>query len=141
MTAAHDQALTLHLVAHYPDHEPRESDPHYKAFHAARRRMAAAGLLVCAIPGCTHPGPIELHHSHVEFAMQGGVDVAELDRHFGLHLSDAEFADWVNSPANLEPLCKFHHTGPEGVHVLPTPFWEVLRVWRQDLQPPAEEKA
>lgn len=130
MTAAHDQTVTLHIVEHYPAHEPRENDPHYAAFHRARERMKRAGLLRCVIAGCTFPGPIELHHSHVEFALQNGVDIGKLDEAYGLHLDEASFADWINSPANLEALCPQHHRGALGVHCLPGPVWEPLRVWR-----------
>lgn len=102
--------------------------------------MQAQGLLKCAISGCTYPGPIELHHSIIEFSLQGGVDVAKLDEVFGLKLTDADFKVWVESPGNLEALCPTHHRTHMGVHVLPEPFWNAVRVWRSDMQPPAESQ-
>ena len=45
MTAAHEQAVTIRLIVRWPAHEPREQDPNYKLFHAAKARMKKAGLL------------------------------------------------------------------------------------------------
>jgi hypothetical protein len=137
--AAHDQAGSAHWIAHVPAHEPREGDPHYHLFHAAKERMRRLGLLRCAIPNCSFPGPIELHHTHVEFSLAGGVDLELASGAFGHHFeSDDDFAAWVESPGNLEPLCPVHHRTHLGVHVLPGPLWEPLRVWRADMAPPAE---
>lgn len=135
---AHDQTLSLSLLCHIPPHEPREHDPHYAIFLATKRRMRKQGLLRCAIIGCTYPGPIELHHSQVEFSLQGGVDVRKFDVVWGLHLSDEEFAEYIEGPGNLEPLCPVHHRTHLGVHALPEPFWNAVRVWKVELPPPAE---
>lgn len=138
MTAAHDQFLSSRLIEHVPYHEPRETDPHYKLFNAAKRRMKRQGLLVCAIDGCTFPGPIELHHYKVEYAFQGGVDLAKFNRYYGLHLDDDAFRDYIEGEGNLEPLCPMHHRTNLGVHRMPEPLWSVLRVWKADMKPPAE---
>jgi hypothetical protein len=100
--------------------------------------MKAAGLLKCSVPTGPHSEQIELHHSHVEFAYQNGVDVPKLNELLGLHLDDEAFKDWIESPENLEPLCSLHHRGAEAVHSLPTPIWNVVRVWKDDIVPPAE---
>jgi hypothetical protein len=140
MTEAHDHTVSLRIVEHTPAHEPREGDPHFMAFRAARRRLKAAGLLRCVVCGSTGTPeqPIELHHSRVEFSFQNGVDVGKLNELYGLHLDDASFADWINSPGNCEPLCVTHHRGLEAVHLLPEPVWNAVRVWRDDLPPVAE---
>lgn len=139
MTDAHDQRLTLHLMTHVPEHLPREADPHYGIFIRARARMKSLGLLKCNIPDCTFGGPVELHHDKVEFSLQGGVDMAKFNRAYGLHLhDDEEFKAYIEGPGNLEPLCVPHHRSYLGVHSLPTPFWNALRVWKDDLAPPAE---
>jgi hypothetical protein len=132
--AAHDQRLTIRLVEHIPPHGPRGA-----AFEAAKRRMKALGLTKCAIQGCDTGAPIEYHHTIVEHAWQGGVDVDKLDQEFGLKLTDAEFTDWVQSPGNLEPLCSVHHRTQLGIHALPEPLWNLVRVWRDNLAPPAEQ--
>lgn len=129
----HDQRLTIHLVEHIPEHGPRGA-----SFDRAKARMKALGLVKCVIDGCDTGAPIEYHHTIIEHAWQGGVDVDKLDKAFGLHLSDAEFADWVQSPGNLEVLCVVHHRTQLGVHALPEPLWNAVRVWKSELQPPAE---
>lgn len=137
-TPAHDQKNTIHLLEHIPEHEPREGDPHYKIFNETKARMKKMGLLKCAIDGCTYPGPIELHHNKIEFSLQGGVDLDKFNKFYGLHLTDEEFADYIEGPGNLEPLCPVHHRTKLGVHELPEPFWQAVRVWKADMAPPAE---
>ena len=73
-TPAHDQNVTHRYTVHYPDHEPRESDPHYRDFNAYRRRTKDAAQ--CAIGAhradfseCSLDKPLELHHAHIEFKM------------------------------------------------------------------------
>lgn len=130
---AHDQRLTIHLVEHIPAHGPRGA-----AFDKAKQRMKAMGLDKCVIGGCDTGAPIEFHHTIIEHAFQGGVDVQKLNEAFGLHLADAEFAAWVQSPGNLEPLCSVHHRTQLGIHVLPEPLWNAVRVWRTGEPAPAE---
>lgn len=134
--AAHDQKLTVRLVEHIPPHGPRGPE-----FDRAKARMKAQGLDKCAIQGCDTGAPVEYHHTFVEHAFQGGVDVNKLDREFGLHLTDDEFAAWCQSPGNLEPLCVVHHRTQLGVHALPEPLWNLVRIWRDDMPPPAEHLA
>lgn len=136
VTPAHDQRLTIHLVEHIPPHGPR--GPH---FEAAKKRMKELGLTKCCVPDCDTGAPIEYHHSIIEHAWQGGVDVDKLNQAYGLHLTDAEFVDWVEGPGNLEPLCTVHHRTQLGIHALPEPLWNAVRVWKADMQPPAEHVA
>lgn len=134
---AHEQTTTLHIVELVPSHVPRESDPHYHAFHQARERLKRQGLLKCWIGNADCAGQIELHHSHIEFCLITGIDVQKVDEAFGLHLSDEEFQAWVEGPANLLALCKVHHTGYLGVHVLPGPLWEPQKYMREGISAPA----
>jgi len=138
VTEAHDQKLTLHLVTHIPEHEPRETDPHYHLFEQAKRRIKAAGLWRCAIGDDYCSGPLELHHSHIEFSQINATDLNKVNTAFGLHLDDAGFQAWVESPSNLEVLCAVHHRTHFGVHVIPGPLWEPLRYRRAGAQPAAE---
>ena len=117
----------LTLLQIYPAHEPRSGDPHYAAFNAARRRLEKLGALRCWIGNadCSLQYPIELHHAVVEFALANIVD----ETHFAqlypeFHVTDDEtFLTWVEGEGNLLPLCKSHHTGVLGVHLLPYPGW------------------
>lgn len=139
VTEAHDQKNTVHLLEHIPEHEPRDGDPHYKLFNQAKARMKKLGLLKCAIAGCNYPGPIELHHSKIEFSLQEGVDLTKFNEYYGLHLAnDEEFAQYIEQEGNLEPLCSVHHRTKLGVHELPEPFWQAIRVWKGDMEPPVE---
>lgn len=139
MTAAHDQRMTIHLLAHVPEHAPREEDPHYRLFEQAKARMKRQGLWVCAIGDDLCSGQIELHHSFIEFSQINDADPERVARALGLHFDDdAEFEDWCQSPGNLEPLCVAHHRTHFGVHVLPEPLWNAVRFRRAGTLAPAE---
>lgn len=138
MAEAHVQHQAIHLTEYYPSHEPREGDPHYKLFNAARDRLKKLGKLVCWRCGATEQ--IELHHSLIEFSLANGVDVATFEKDYPeFHItSDEEFAAFVESEGNLTPLCKRCHTGIEGIHCIPYPLWLAGRFWKPDAQRPAQ---
>jgi hypothetical protein len=139
MTQAHDQRMTLHLIAHVPAHEPREDDPHYHLFEQVKARMKRQDLWKCVMNDDYCGGDVELHHSHVEFSQTNGVDLAKLNDQLGLHIaSDEDFQKWIESPGNLEPLCTAHHRTHFGVHVIPGPLWEPLRYRKAGIAPSAE---
>lgn len=143
MSAAHEETVTIRFIERWPAHEPRKDDPMYRYFHAAKERMRKAGLLVCNVKcqPAEHYGPVELHHSYVEFAHQNQIDLAKFNEVWGLHLDDDEFAQFVEGvPAPdgqcaLEPLCTGHHRGVYGVHSLPSPEWNVLRTAKDGTAP------
>lgn len=139
VTAAHDQRSTIHIVQHVAEHEPREHDPHYHLFQAAKARIKRQGLWKCAIGDDLCGGSMALHHSHVEFSEINSVDPARIEQALGLHFEDDEaFQQWVEGPGNLEVLCVNHHRTYYGVHVLPSALWEAVR-WHRAGQPaPAE---
>jgi hypothetical protein len=139
VTEAHDQRLTVHILTHVPEHQPRETDPHYNLFIAAKARMKRQGLWRCAINDDYCGGNIELHHSHIEFSQVGAADLDKVNQAFGLHLErDDDFQEWIESPGNLEPLCEVHHRTHYGVHVIPGPLWEPLRYRKAHAKPSAE---
>lgn len=119
MTAAHDQTSTHHYVMHYPEHPPREEDPHYRDFEAYRARTHATAACAFAAEtgdGSECHGGLELHHTHVEFSLQNGVDLARLE-HLYPGISDpAEVGAWIETGANFEWLCAWHHRGHGGKH-------------------------
>lgn len=122
MTAEHDAKVTHAYTVHYPPHPPREGDPHYRDFEAYRRRTHATAK--CAVGAhrndfseCTLDRPLELHHSHVEFSLQNGVDLKWLERDYPGVSNPDEVGAWVESADNLEWLCVFHHRGHGGAHV------------------------
>ena len=128
ITPAHDQTQSIRLLRAYPAHEPRADDPNYAEFEQVRARLKAQGLLKCIIANEDCSGGPQLHHTHVEFAYQNAVSVTLLDALLGLSLTDADFAQWVESPGNLEVLCEAHHVGLLGIHMIPSADWDIVRV-------------
>lgn len=132
-TPAHDQNVTHHYLVHYPEHEPRESDPHYKDFDHYRRATHATAK--CAVGEHRNDysecdGPLELHHAHVEFALQNGIDLAWLESDYPGIGDPDQVGAWVESAANLEWLCRWHHRGHGGVHVASAADFEAERFVR-----------
>jgi hypothetical protein len=139
MTDAHDVNMEFHILAHIPEHDPRETDPNYKYFLAAKRRIKKAGLWKCVINDDLCGGQVELHHTHIEFSQIPNADKAKVEAYFGLNFkNDDEFSQWLESPGNLEVLCTNHHRTHYGVHTLPHALWESLRFRKVGTLPAAE---
>lgn len=139
MTDAHKQMMNLHLAVSIPEHEPRESDPHYHLFNQAKDRIKKAGLWKCAIDDDLCSGGPELHHSHIEFSQVNNMDPHKVEKAFGIHFAtDEEFQEWIESPGNLEVLCMAHHRTRYGIHEIPAPLWEAFRYRKANTDPAAE---
>ena len=139
MTNAHSQKLTLNLITNVPEHEPREEDPHYKYFNAAKARIKKQGLWKCIIADDLCAGTPELHHTYIEFSQFNSTDEHKIEQAFGLHFeNDEDFQQWLESPGNLEVLCAAHHRTHFGIHVIPAPLWESLRFRKVGTAPAAE---
>ena len=149
--AAHDQPETHRYIVHFPPHPARTDDPHYKDFNHFHRTYGPTARCVFAVhatlatdapaarqdaaphrligqgeqrAGCDVTSPIELHHSHVEFALQQGVDLALLAKDYpGVDTPD-EVGAWVETGANFAWLCVWHHRGPGGAHTASASAWE-----------------
>lgn len=138
-TAAHDQAMTLHILSHIPDHSPREDDPHYHLFEQAKARLKRQGLWKCMINDDLCDGVPELHHSYIEFSQINQVDPKKIEQALGLHFAnDEDFQVWAESPGNLEVLCVAHHRAHYGIHMIPGPLWEALRFRKKGTDAAAE---
>lgn len=125
---AHDQAVTNRYTIHYPDHAPREDDPHYVDFHHWRKAAIEAGrkcqfALDRGGDESECAGGPEAHHGVIEFALMNGVDLSLFERtHPGI--SDKEkLGAWVESDANLVLYCAKHHRGHGGVHHASASDW------------------
>lgn len=134
VTAAHDQAVTNRYVIHYPEHEPREGDPHYADFHAYRERTKATAQCAFGVDRggdfseCS--GGLELHHSHIEFSMANAVDLVLLEaRYPGVSTPD-QVGAWVESAENLMWICAKHHRGHGGIHHAAAADYEAERFVR-----------
>ena len=129
LVAAHEQGETHRYTVHYPDHAPREGDPHYAAFNAYRRHFLAGALCYvgqrAGLSLCT-PG-LELHHAVLEFATVNAVSAAALHRDFpevSLDATAEEIAQWAeSSPGQFRWLCPYHHRGHGGAHTASHADW------------------
>ena len=139
MTDAHKEQLNLHLAVSTPEHEPRESDPHYHLFNQAKARIKKQGLWKCIINDDLCSGGPELHHSHIEFSQVNNMDQHKIEQAFGVHFEkDEEFQAWIESPGNLEVLCEAHHRTTFGIHAIPDPLWQAIRFRKNGTQAAAE---
>ena len=139
VTVAHDQAMTLHILSHIPDHAPRTDDPHYHLFEQAKSRLKRQGLWKCIINDELCDGDPELHHTFIEFSQINEVDPTKVQQSLGLHFeNDEDFQKWAESPGNLEVLCVAHHRAHYGIHVIPGPLWEALRFRKAGTEAAAE---
>lgn len=131
--AAHPQKVTHSYILYYPEHPARVDDPHYRDFEEYRRRTKdAAQCAVGAHRGdfSECQGGLELHHAHVEFSLQNGVDLKWLEKDYPGISNPDEVGAWVESADNLIWLCERHHRGVEGVHVLSASDYEAVRFVR-----------
>jgi hypothetical protein len=134
-THAHEQAITNRYAILYPEHPARTSDPHYRDFHHYHETTKHnPDIYQCAwakeVGDKTEcaPGPLELHHSHVEFALQNGVDLAHLEHAYPGVSDPDEVGAWVESAANLIWLCAFHHRAAAGgIHHLAAADYEASK--------------
>lgn len=127
MTAAHDQTVTNRYVIAYPAHPARTDDPHYRDFeHYRRTHIDTAVCKFAADTGDASEceGGLELHHAHVEFSMQNGVDLARLEHVYPGISNPDEVGAWVESADNLIWLCAKHHRGHGGIHHASASDWE-----------------
>ncbi|MHB8511494.1 MAG: hypothetical protein ACYDCC_04885 [Actinomycetota bacterium] len=133
---AHSSNVQIRFIERWPKHNDRATDPHTAIFNAAKRRLKKLGEYYCRVDSKLHWGQLEAHHTLVEFAHANDVDIEKFNELWGLHLkTDEEFLTYINSPSGLEILCELHHRGQEGVHSLPEPEWNVLRVAKDDSRP------
>ena len=140
-TDAHSAKQTHHYLMHYPEHPARAKDPHYKdfnAYHNKHRSTARCyvgeriGFQECRdAQGNLAPAPVtgeqpalELHHAHIEFSLQNGVNLIAFEYdHPGISNPD-EIGSWIESEENFRFLCAYHHRGAAGAHTASHADWE-----------------
>src|SRR5258708_3859293 len=119
---AHSQISSHRYLVHFPPHPARKGDPHYVDFdHYHHKTRSTARCYVgerigfdecrdaqsvsCAIDAKGQQSGLELHHAHIEFALQQGVDLAALEHDYpGISNPDAVGA-WVETAQNFRWLC------------------------------------
>lgn len=117
-----------------PDHEPREDDPHKADFDEYKRRRKASGTFHCDFAAeyrddaseCDLAHPLECHHAVIEFALKNGVNLDRLEK-FYPGVSSMGIGQWINTAPNLKLLCRWHHRGHGGVHVVSASDWEAYK--------------
>lgn len=124
IVTAHVQKISHGYSITYPEHGPRESDPAYSDFHAFKKNRVKADTYFCDFATefrdgdyseCTPDKPLEAHHKHIEWAMLNEVDLSLLEEQYP-GVSAMGVGKWVESAANLELLCIWHHRSHAGKH-------------------------
>lgn len=123
-TAAHSQKTTHSYTVHFPAHEPRKDDVNYIDFEHIRKQwkqdpdkwQCTIGKHRNDFSECDLDNPLELHHSHVEFALQNSVDLSWLEKDYPGISNPSKVGKWVESANNLMVLCRRHHRSAGGVH-------------------------
>lgn len=133
LTPAHEQKITNRYQLSFPDHAPRASDPHYRAFETYRRLHIAQavcyvgqriGFDECAdalgAPMPVQPGNgghgLELHHKTLEFSLLNSVDLKALEVDYPFLTDASAVQAWAETEGNLWALCSKHHRGVGGIH-------------------------
>ena len=143
MTQGHEQPSTLHEIAYYPPHGPRDTDPNYRIFHSARHHLidvlnvgcwiggATQGQIQAGLPEghlCLGATQLEAHHHIAEFAGLNALDWQKVAKDFPqLHInSDEEFLRAAETDGGLLILCSKHHRAPyHGIHTTSEPVWKL----------------
>jgi hypothetical protein len=127
--------MTHNYAVRFPEHEARENDPHYVDFNHLRREWekdpekwkCAIGKHRGDFSECSLDKPLELHHAHIEFALQNSVDLSWLEIDYPGVSDPDKLGAWVESAENLVVLCEFHHRGHGGTHVASASDFEGLK--------------
>jgi len=136
--SAHIQKVTHNYAVRFPEHPAREDDPHYIDFnhiHNAWKKdpdkwQCLIGKHRGDFSECDLQHPLELHHAHVEFALQNGIELAWLEKDYPGISDPDKLGAWVESAENLVVLCQFHHRGHGGAHVASASDYEGLKYIR-----------
>jgi len=117
----HNRKVTHRYMIHTPAHEPRKGDPNYVDFNAYRKRTKATAK--CAIgelrndfSECSLDKPLELHHSHIEFALANEIELKWLEASYPGVSDPKKIGEWIESAENLTWLCEYHHRSFAGIH-------------------------
>lgn len=138
---AHSAVQGHRYTVHFPAHLARADDPHYldfDHFHRTHRTEARChvgqriGFLDCqdaqgapvAIDGAGQQSGLELHHAHIEFALQNGVSLEALEVDYPGVSDPTQVGAWVESGENFRWLCVFHHRASGGAHTASHSDWE-----------------
>ena len=74
---------------------------------------------------------LELHHAHVEFSLQNGIDLTALEVDYPGISDTTSVGAWVETGANFRWLCAYHHRGAAGAHTATHSDWEASQYIKQ----------
>lgn len=131
--AAHEARQTHSYWVHFPEHPARASDPHYVDFNAFHRKTRPTARCYigerigfgeckdaqgqpCVIDADGQQSGLEVHHSHIEFAVANGVSLTALEVDYPGVSNPDEVGAWIESAENLRWVCVRHHRGEAGAH-------------------------
>jgi hypothetical protein len=143
---AHTEIVHLTFQQYIPTHGSRRHDPHYGTFNAARKRLKAAGKLICWRCGAIDrsaggTASIQIHHRLVEWCAANGVDYTKFYHKYPelmKECSQAAFEEAIEGEGGTMPLCQPCHTGKgQGIHYVPETVWYLGCYWQDGLPPPA----
>jgi hypothetical protein len=136
---AHTEVVHLIFQQYIPSHGSRAGDPHYAVFEAARKRLKAAGKLICWRCGSTTN--IQIHHRLVEWCSANGVSFEKFYHRYPELMTECTqeaFENAIESEGGTLPLCQKCHTGKgTGIHYVPEPIWYLGCYWKDGIPPPA----
>jgi hypothetical protein len=153
---AHDQKQSHAYLVHFPAHAPRTGDPNYVDFDAFHRKNGPDARCLFALrydlpdtsvsrqtavphrligsgearANCDVIHPMELHHAHIEFSLQNGVDLSLLEKDYPGVSDPKQVGAWVETGENFVWLCVFHHRGHGGAHTASASDYEAERYVR-----------
>jgi hypothetical protein len=136
---SHEFKETEHVLAHYPEHEPRSASALYNRTH---HQLCILQDVPCFICGKSHKDSIitETHHFFCEWAAANAVNWVrfgklaqnlynpQTGKHIGSSFDWAEIALeptlFIDSAENMVVLCADHHRAEGiGIHHVPFPLW------------------
>lgn len=138
---AHEATQSHRYVVHFPAHPARKDDPHYVDFnHYHQQHRAGARCYIgerigfdecldehgnpCVVDEHGEMSGLELHHAHVEFSLQNGIELAALEKDFPGISDPTQVGAWVESDQNFRWLCTYHHRAAGGAHTASHSDWE-----------------
>ncbi len=141
MVDAHSALQSHHYIVHFPPHPARTSDPHYVDFnHYHQKTRSTARCYVgqrigfdwckdaqgnpITIDTQGQQSGLELHHAHIEFSLQNGVDLKALEVDFPGISDPTQVGAWVETDQNFRWLCVMHHRASGGAHTATHSDWE-----------------
>ena len=133
LSRVHETVEAVAAVEMTPPHPPRVETPEYARAHHFLIYTKGAPCQVCGVTLRTIKNPrrnpfkataMETHHYPIERSLMDACDPRKVHADYPQVYDRATLAAFVDSPANLIPLCDVHHRSVEhGIHhLLPQDF-------------------